>query len=71
MSYLNYISNFEQVQIVFLLSACVCFIGWAINRRMQKAQDYDHEEKKEQRRERFMALEVKPKTRIINDNEDY
>lgn len=53
---LEYIAANPQVQMVFLVMFAGCFVGFLINRRVTKAQDYDHEEKKEGRRERFMAL---------------
>lgn len=53
---LDYIANNPQVQMVFLVMLAGCLVGWMINRRVMKAQDYEREEKKEARRERFMAL---------------
>lgn len=53
---LEYVAANPQVQMVFLVMFAGCFVGFLINRRATKAQDYDNEEKKEARRERFMAL---------------
>lgn len=53
---LEYVALNPQVQIAFLLAICILGVGYMINRRIMKAQGYEQEEKKEQRRERFMAL---------------
>lgn len=58
---LNYITNFESVQAAFLLACCVLGIGFMINRRIGKDQTFKHEEIKEQRRERFMAINAPQK----------
>lgn len=69
MSLLDYMSKDSQVQIAFLVAFCVCLIGYLINRRMQRAQDYQQEENKEQRRERFMAIGNKPATVVDHEAE--
>lgn len=53
---LEYVAANPQVQMVFLVMFAGCFIGFLFNRRVTKAQDYEHEKVKEDRRERFMAL---------------
>lgn len=66
---LEYIAANPQVQMVFLVMFAGCFVGFLVNRRVTKAQDYDHEEKKEARRERFMALPSGKKKAEIIDGE--
>ena len=63
---LEYVANNPQVQMVFLVMFAGCFVGFLINRRVTKAQDYDHEEKKEARRERLMALPNGKKAQTID-----
>lgn len=64
---LEYVTGYEQVQIAFLLAFTICFIGFFINRRLQKYQAFEQEEKREARRERFMALEhVKPEPQTVD-----
>lgn len=58
---LYYIATDPQVQIAFLLAFTLCFIGFLINYRISKYQRGEQEEKKEQRRERYMAIENKPR----------
>lgn len=53
---LEYVASDPQTQMVFLVMFAGCFIGFLINRRVTKVQDYAREEAKEARRERFMAL---------------
>lgn len=69
MSVLDYVAKYEQVQIAFLLAFCICFVGFFINRRIQKAQDFEQEDKREQRRERFMALTNKKTEPTTIDSE--
>lgn len=63
---LDYIAANPQVQMVFLVMAAGSFIGFLINRRVMKKQDYDREETKEARRERFMALPNGKKAETID-----
>lgn len=53
---LEYVANDWLVQIAFIAMIGLGFIGTLINRRTMKSQEYEREEKKEARRERFMAL---------------
>ena len=63
---LEYIAHNYLVQIAFMLALVVGFIGWMANRRLMKSQEYDREEKKESRRERFMALPNGKKAQTID-----
>jgi hypothetical protein len=64
---LDYIANNPQVQMVFLVMFAGCFVGFLVNRRVTKAQEFNHEEQKESRRERFMALpNGKKKAEVID-----
>lgn len=58
---LEYVAANPQTQMVFLVMVAACFIGYLVNRRIMKKQEYDREETKEQRRERFMALSAPKK----------
>lgn len=58
---LEYVALNPQVQMVFLVAICVLGIGFMINRRIGKDQTFKHEEIKEQRRERFMAINAPQK----------
>jgi len=64
---LEYIASDYLVQIAFLVALVVGFVGWMANRRLMKSQEYEREEKKESRRERFMALPNGKKTTTIDD----
>ena len=59
---LEYIALDPQVQMVFLVMLAGSFIGYLINRRVMKKQEYDRDERQEARRERFMALPRKSET---------
>lgn len=53
---LSYIAEAPQVQLGFLLVFAICFVAFLINHRVSKAQQWDHEEKAEQRRDHLMAI---------------
>lgn len=55
---LEYVAANPQTQMVFLVMLAGSFIGFLVNRRIMKKQEYDREETREQRRERFMALQA-------------
>lgn len=64
---LEYIARDWLVQIAFIVAIGLGFVSTLINRRTMKSQEYEREEKKEARRERFMALP--PSKRKVEDIE--
>lgn len=51
----EYVSLNENTQIAFVFVLGACFIGFLINRRITKAQDYERERVQQERRDRIMA----------------